>query len=333
MSRVIIVAGSRLHLGFYNIKNPTTAYGSIGVYVEEPRTLVELERASSTSLHGPLSSSEKRMLESIVDLYCSQTNVSGVRVKVTHHPPRHVGLGSTTQLLLSIATGIARMCGKRAMVARLALLLKRGLVSGIGIYGFWRGGFIVDSGRRCLDNMLKPPSRLSDLPRLLFRARIPSSWRFVLIIPEGVRGLKEEEEESMITKPPSVDNDVSTTLLQALLSKVVRGVIDLDLKLFGEGINTIQDLVGDAFSVYQGGRYATPFTERAVEILRGSGAAGAGQSSWGPLAYGIFKARGLEEVLRVLRRRLYHENIDARIVATHARNRGFSLHVESPPSR
>ena len=325
MPHITIVAGSRLHLGFYNIKNPTTAYGSIGVYVEEPKTFIELEQASSTSFQGPLTLSERTMLERIVSLYCNQDAIGGIRVRVKQHPPRHVGLGSTTQLLLSIATGITRICGKRATVSKLAVLLERGLVSGIGIYGFWKGGFIVDSGRRCFRDELRRPSTLSDLPKLLFRARVPGSWKFVLVIPEGLSGLREEDEEPIITRIPSVDAGINTTLTLTLFSKVIRGIVDRDLRLFGEGINIIQDLVGEVFSTYQGGRYATVYTEKAVEILRDVGAAGAGQSSWGPLAYGIFKDRELESALRILSQRLYQENINAKVIVTHARNRGFKL--------
>jgi beta-ribofuranosylaminobenzene 5'-phosphate synthase len=48
----------------------------------------------------------------------------------------------------------------------------------------------------------------------------------------------------------------------------------------------VQQLVGDAFAPVQGGRFH-PRAGALVDALLGGGAAGAGQSSWGPAVYGV----------------------------------------------
>jgi beta-ribofuranosylaminobenzene 5'-phosphate synthase len=48
----------------------------------------------------------------------------------------------------------------------------------------------------------------------------------------------------------------------------------------------VQQLVGDAFAPVQGGRFHPQAGALVGALLRG-GAAGAGQSSWGPAVYGV----------------------------------------------
>ena len=51
-------------------------------------------------------------------------------------------------------------------------------------------------------------------------------------------------------------------------------------------LTRIQQLVGDSFAAVQGGRFH-PRAGALVEALLRGGAAGAGQSSWGPAVYGV----------------------------------------------
>ena len=71
-------------------------------------------------------------------------------------------------------------------------------------------------------------------------------------------------------------------MLTALLPALVEG----DVEEFGAALTTIQELVGDAFATAQGGRFH-PRSGALVEALLRHGAAGAGQSSWGPAVYGV----------------------------------------------
>jgi beta-ribofuranosylaminobenzene 5'-phosphate synthase len=62
----------------------------------------------------------------------------------------------------------------------------------------------------------------------------------------------------------------------------------------------VQQLVGDEFSSMQGGRFH-PRAGGLVDALLEGGAAGAGQSSWGPAVYGVV---GSEAAGRDLARRM-----------------------------
>jgi predicted sugar kinase len=85
-----------------------------------------------------------------------------------------------------------------------------------------------------------------------------------------------------------------------VLTSLLPALVDRDVEEFGAALTRIQELVGDAFASVQGGRFH-PRAGALVEALLRSGAAGAGQSSWGPAVYGIVgdEASGRELAERI----------------------------------
>ena len=73
-------------------------------------------------------------------------DIDGVKVKIEDTLPGHVGLGSGTQLALSIFSGIAKLYNIKIDIRKEAPKLGRGGRSGVGVAAFEKGGFIVDSG-------------------------------------------------------------------------------------------------------------------------------------------------------------------------------------------
>src|SRR5213076_1599219 len=96
------------------------------------------------------------------------------RIHISASIPEHAGLGSGTQVALSIAAGLSALCGLPSQTPQeLALSVSRGLRSAVGTYGFVFGGLIVEQGK------------LSDEPisPLDCRIDLPDDWRFVLLRP------------------------------------------------------------------------------------------------------------------------------------------------------
>jgi len=62
---------------------------------------------------------------------------------------------------------------------------------------------------------------------------------------------------------------------------------DADLARFGPALSEIQSITGRWFAPAQGGTFTPGPTEELVRRLTEWGAAGVGQSSWGPTVYGI----------------------------------------------
>jgi beta-RFAP synthase len=144
------------------------------------------------------------------------------------------------------------------------------------MWTFALGGLVVEGGHR--PGVDRPAS-------LLARHPVPDAWRAVLVVPAAAPGLSGGAEEAAFgqLKPaPERSAVIAQLVLTALLPALVEG----ELEEFGAALTRIQQLVGDSFATAQGGRFH-PHAAPLVEALLRFGAAGAGQSSWGPTAYGV----------------------------------------------
>ena len=152
----------------------------------------------------------------------------------------------------------------------------RGARSAVGLWTFALGGFVVEGGRR--------PGVDGPAP-LLTRHAMPDEWRCVLAIPAAEPGLSGGPEEAAFAdlRP---DPDRSAEIAQIVLTALLPALVERDLAEFGAALTRLQRLVGDAFAPVQGGTFH-PQAGPLVDALLRLGAAGAGQSSWGPAVYGI----------------------------------------------
>jgi beta-RFAP synthase len=98
----------------------------------------------------------------------------------------------------------------------------------------------------------------------------------------GLSGIAENEAFQQLT--PSAER--SAAIAQLVLTSLLPALVERDLEEFGAALTRVQELVGDAFATVQGGRFH-PRAGAVVEALLHNGAAGAGQSSWGPAVYGV----------------------------------------------
>jgi beta-ribofuranosylaminobenzene 5'-phosphate synthase len=131
------------------------------------------------------------------------------------------------------------------------------------------------------------------------RHAMPDEWRCVLAIPAAEPGLSGGAEEAAFAglRP---DTGRAAQIAQIVLTEFLPALVERDLGEFGAALTRLQRLVGDSFASVQGGTFH-PRAGALVEALLRHGAAGAGQSSWGPAVYGVV---GSEEQGRELARRL-----------------------------
>jgi len=307
-----VTAGSRLHLGFYNINYGGVKYGGLGIYLLEPRVVVEAVEGDG-SLEGfppDIVPGVRRLLERL----CGERPEFSLIVR--ERPPAHSGLGSFTQLTLSVAKLVSRLCERSVSLPELAKLTGRGRYSGVGLHAFFKGGFIVDGGR--VPGEAYPP--------LILRSDFPGDWRVALVLPKAPRGLGDSDEEPILEELPSkLRESLSEPLISLAFVKIIRGVLTRNFHMFSDGVEKLQRRVGEIFSEYQGGLFSARETGLAVEALQKSGFRGAGQSSWGPVAYGFTTEEGASEKVERLRRILETENLEHVLVLTRARNRGAAL--------
>jgi beta-RFAP synthase len=317
---VVVEAGARLHLGFLDLGGETgRLFGSLGVALERPRAVVEARRARRAGASGEGAREAGAVLERLGQILGAEPRVA---VRILASIPRHAGLGSGTQLRLAVGRAASRALGCRLPVAELAQLGGRGRRSGIGIAVFERGGFVVDAGHP------RGPAGPRDeaVPPVILRHPVPADWRFVVVTPADVPGLHGPPEERVFRTLPPMSGESVGRICRLVLMKAAPAVVTDDIRAFGEAITEIQCLVGEHFAPYQGGGiYASPAGKRAAELALKRGAAGAGQSSWGPTVFALTRgadaAAGLAgELAAVL-------GESAAVWSTRVRNRGAGCRV------
>jgi beta-RFAP synthase len=286
---VTVEAPARLHFGMLDLRGSLgRVFGGIGAAAPAPSLLLEARPAPAGTLHAE--GDDARRVEEFARRFFAFTGVrGGARLIVRRAIPAHSGLGSGTQLALSVARALAELYDVDASdTSRLARAVGRARRSAIGTWVFAQGGFILEGGRRRGGDAAAP---------LLTRLPFPPSWRCVIAVPRAAPGMSGDAESAAFASlPPPGHGEpehVAHVVLMALLPALVEG----DLTTFGEALSEVQRVNGRWFAAAQGGIFAPGPSEELVHQLSEWGAAGVGQSSWGPAVYGIVNGREAGEAL------------------------------------
>ncbi|MCS7312383.1 MAG: hypothetical protein NZ742_05670 [Acidobacteria bacterium] len=280
---VWVQAPARLHLGMLDLEGGLgRRFGGLGVAVERPVVRVAVRPASDFTVRGPWAERVRAVAERFFEAAraAGRPTPPGAVIEVHQVIPAHVGLGSGTQLHLAVVEALTHMVGWNLTVVELCRLAGRGRRSGVGTWTYLHGGLVLEGGRRTDGTDIGPAP-------LLGRYVLPPAWRFVLVIPRESRGIHGDVEEEAFARGISMDAETVGRLCRLVLMQFLPALLEGNVTAFGQAMTEIQQIVGDAFAPVQGGRYANPVSAACVEALLELGAAGAGQSSWGPTVYGL----------------------------------------------
>lgn len=314
---VRIEAPARLHLGFVDLHGGLgRRFGSLGLALEDLGVCVRVSRADATSIEGP---GTERVRE-VLTLLRERAGFRGdVRVEVERTIAPHVGLGSGTQIALATGAAVSDLHSLNLTPRALAQILDRGARSGIGIGTFESGGFVLDGGRG--EDGTPPP--------LISRLAFPADWRLVLVFDRSREGLHGEQELAAFRRLPPFPEERAAQLARLVLMRLLPALADGRVAEFGAAVTELQAAVGDYFAPVQGGRFASARVAQALERLHAAGAAGVGQSSWGPTGFAIAGSAAQAEALaRDLRQEQAAHDLGVRIVR--GRNRGAQRSVTPP---
>src|SRR5215210_1158422 len=275
-SSVFVEAPARLHFGVLDLAGRLGRhFGGLGAAIPCPSLLLEASATPRLTAAGPDSS---RAL-AFARMFLSAHRLPESGSLIIHRAiPSHAGLGSGTQLGLAVARALAELHGITANTLELAAAVARGKRSAIGTWAFALGGFIVEGGRRVGS---------TDIAPLLARYEVPATWRCVVAVPQGPRGLSGEAEIAAFDRlPPPPDRDVER-VSHVVLMQLLPALVEADLPSFGHALSEVQRITGGWFSGQQGGIFTPGPTQQLVTDMAEWGAVGVGQSSWGPAAYGL----------------------------------------------
>ena len=201
-------------------------------------------------------------------------DTQAVGIEVVAHPPMHSGLGSGTQLAVSLAYALGELTGaashdpnhdQRRALKEAAIKLGRLKRSVVGLNAWLDGGFII--GDR----------------RAVARYEVASDWRVLLIIDSQKAGLSGRAEERAFAALPNFD--ASPRLAKIVSDRLPRALKTTDFASFAEAISELQEAMGRVFAGSQGGNFSSSRIAEAVRLLP---RLGVGQSSWGPIAFAFF---------------------------------------------
>jgi beta-ribofuranosylaminobenzene 5'-phosphate synthase len=288
---------ARLHLGLLdNNGEQGRLYGSIGLAVSRPHLVLRANASHKLTVAGLETERATMYARRFFHRYNLPAEAD---INVLTSIPPHVGLGSGTQLALAVGTALARLAGLRLSTQEISVAVGRGVHSGIGVSTFRYGGFVLDGGHRVAANpggSLKADEQNrqvehNSIPPVLFRRPMPKDWLFVTVIPATDQGLSGEREDKAFLELPRAPSHLVEKISRVLLIKMLPALVEKDIASFGQALTSIQCMVGDCFASVQGGRFANPVSEKVVDFLLDRGAAGIGQSSWGPTVYGLVKGK------------------------------------------
>jgi beta-RFAP synthase len=287
MGAVRVEAPARLHLGMLALAGSARRFGGLGVSVSRPAVVLEARPSDALSAEG----AEAERALAFARRCRDALGLEGfAHLRVVEAIPPHVGLGSGTKLALAVAQALVALHGRTADAPALAQAAGRGARSAVGMWTFALGGLVVEGGVR--EGVERPAP-------LLMRYAVPDEWRIVLVLPNAEPGLSGVAEAQAFGRlVPSAER--SAAIAELVLTSLLPALVERDLEEFGSALTRVQQLVGDAFAPVQGGRFH-PRAGALVEALLHGGAAGAGQSSWGPAVYGVV---GNEAAGRELARRM-----------------------------
>lgn len=312
---------ARLHFGFQNLALAhERLYGGVGVALAEPRLVVEAERDDGVVCDDREAEPYARRVIEILE-------VPGAAVNVRDRYPRHVGLGSGTQLALATLLAVARAYGHSVDPRALAPSLGRGGRSGVGVAAVESGGFVVDGGHPTERFTAEPPDEGSwSVPPVVARHELPATWRFVVALPAGETGRSGLEEERSMRAvveraDPGIADDVAALLTRELLPAAASG----DLRRFGRAAGRLGRLNGAWYADEQGGVYRPPAGKLIERLTDCPAVTGAGQSSWGPAVWAVTNVDRVDEVRKAAHAALDAHAEDGTVFVAAPRNEGATV--------
>ena len=327
--RVIIRTPSRIHVTLIDMHGGSGRVdGGVGIALDDPGILIEVRQSPEFGVSG-CEGELKMRITGIAGHILGKLHPPGsVSITVREHYPSHIGLGSGSQLAMALGRAVCECYGRNLSASDLAVTVGRGGTSGIGCAAFDLGGFIVDGGHSYGKGLEKFDFRPSGAscgvhpPPVIARHDFPTDWQIILAIPDLPCGLNGGKEMDIFRNYCPVPVDEVRTVCHEVLMRMLPGIVGHDLDLFGSSLNNIQNY---GFKKVELSLQPKEIPD-LIDLLRSSGAAGAGLSSFGPTVYAITDTgvRGIERAANSFMK----EHTGGTTLITSGRNQGAAVRTE-----
>ena len=316
-----VTTAARLHFGFQNLSLAhERLYGGVGLALKQPQLVVEADPADALHCEDDAAEPYARRVLDVLD-------VPGAELRVRERFPRHVGLGSGTQLALATLIAVARAYDLTADARTVAPQLGRGGRSGVGVATFEAGGFVVDGGHPTEQFTHEPPAEGDwDVPPVVASHHVPADWRFLLVVPDTDPGQSgSDEDRSMRTAIERADPGIGDQISALLTRRLLPAIATRSRREFGGAAARLGRLNGAWYADEQGGVYRPPAGSIVDHLADAPTVTGAGQSSWGPTVWGLTDTEGADEAKAAGYRALEATDVGGEVHVVAPRNTGASL--------
>ncbi|HIH73845.1 MAG TPA: beta-ribofuranosylaminobenzene 5'-phosphate synthase [Methanosarcina sp.] len=312
-----ITTPCRLHITLIDMNGEIGRMdGGAGLTLSSPNVKITAEEADGIQIQG-LQGFADRMKKAAEALL---PEGKGIRINVEELIPAHVGFGSGTQSALAAAAAVNELYGLEKSVRELAVAVKRGGTSGIGVTAFEKGGFIVDGGHRSKDKGAFMPSAASRVPPgpVLCREDFPD-WDIVIALPNE-KGMHDQEEINIFQKFCPLPIEEVREVAHMVLMKMMPAVIEKDIESFGAAVNHVQTV---GFNKRES--LIWPGFVKDIASLMRSRSYGAGVSSFGPVVYAFVDNREEGRQLQTEVQKMLDESVGGITMMTRAKNNGAEI--------
>jgi beta-RFAP synthase len=267
-----VETAARLHFGLLDLSGASgRRFGGIGAAAPCIGTRISVEPFASIEARGEDARRAAEFARRFMDHHGIR---GGARITIERAVPSHAGLGSGTQLGLSVARALAELYDLPSAAPALARSVGRARRSAVGMWTFEGGGFVVEGGHRGGSNGTMPP--------LIARVPFPSTWRCVVVIPEARPGVSGEAEAEAFASLPAPNVSEVDHVATLVLLRMLPALAENDIAAFGAALTEVQEINGRWFASAQGGTFAPGPSTMLIQRMREWGAAGVALSSWGP---------------------------------------------------
>ena len=272
LNEIKIIANSRLHFGFLNLKSSSSySYGGMGLSIDRYPTILRVSRASKFE-----SNLKKTLRDKIFNFLCSNNLSKKICIDCIESPQKHIGLGSGTQLILSIEEAISKFYRFNKNIN----FFNRNYRSGVGINSYRNGGFIVDSPK---NNLLTN--------EIIFKTSFPKEWKIILLFDSKAKGLHGSSESRFFSSDTTIS--LRKKLSDLTLNEIIPSIIYKDFDIFARSLTQFQDLNSLFYSSIQKSNYLSHDIAKVVKKVSMKFNVASGQSSWGPTSYMLIESKNI----------------------------------------
>lgn len=292
-----IKSPSRLHLGLIDMNGSYGRLdGGIGLTIQDPNLCLYAETAEKgitvdfndnfifdDDIKMEYTQKITKAAQKVTDYYDVD---EGFYFRVDKAYLTHSGLGSGTQIALSTGKLITEFIGQESNGYTLGKITGRGGTSGIGVFAFDYGGFIVDGGhsKKEKDSFLPSSASNASPPQLFGRYEFPEEWGVLLVILKSDVSVNGQKEVNIFQDYCPIDRQEVELFSHLIFVNMIPFLLEKDLPCFGNVINKVQTIGFKNIEVKLQSDNIKNLMKKLTEI----GAYAVGMSSFGPTVYSFY---------------------------------------------